>query len=81
MLDKRRKICYRGRIDDQFGLRPAPVRQAQVEQRDLAEPIKEIWPVNKSAIRWPRRSAALSGASTTVAHHGDITYTNKSRGS
>ncbi len=71
VLDRRRVVRYRGRIDDQFGIgvhRPAPQR------RDLAEALEELLagrPVSRPEVP---ASGCQIGRSPSPAATGPVTY-------
>jgi len=76
LLDKERKVRYRGRIDDQFGLGTGSgYARPIVRNRDLVTALEELLagkPVTCSATDAP---GCLIGRVAKVEPHGDITYT------
>ncbi len=74
LLDARRTICYRGRIDDQFGVgfrRPKPNR------RDLAEALDEVLAGKPVSVARTQVTGCLIARSKKTATSGKITYSNQ----
>ena len=81
VLDKERKICYRGRIDDQFGLSTGSgYARPKVRSRDLASALEETLAGKKVSHPVTEASGCLIGRVTRVAPHGEILTANTSRG-
>jgi peroxiredoxin/mono/diheme cytochrome c family protein len=74
VLDSRRMICYRGRIDDQFGVgfrRPQPTR------RDLVEALDAVLAGKPVSIARTEVTGCLIARSKRSATAGKITYANQ----
>jgi peroxiredoxin len=74
VLDAKRAVCYRGRVDDQYGV---GYRRSQPNRRDLAEALDELLagkPV--SVVRTPVSGCLIARPKTDVAA-GKITYANQ----
>jgi peroxiredoxin/mono/diheme cytochrome c family protein len=74
LLDGHRTICYRGRIDDQFGVgfrRPKPNR------RDLAEALDEVLAGKPVSVARTQVTGCLIARSKKTAPSGKITYSNQ----
>lgn len=74
VLDARRTVCYRGRIDDQFGVgfqRPKPNR------RDLAEALDELLDGKPVTVARTEAAGCLIGRAKETAPAAKITYTNQ----
>ncbi len=74
VLDSRRTVCYRGRIDDQYGVgfqRPKPNR------RDLAEALDELLAGKPVAVPRTEAAGCLIGRARQTAAAAKITYTNQ----
>jgi peroxiredoxin/mono/diheme cytochrome c family protein len=74
LLDSRRAVCYRGRIDDQYGVgyrRPAPTR------RDLVEALEEVLAGKPVSVARTPAAGCLIARPGTGASAGKITYTNQ----
>jgi peroxiredoxin/mono/diheme cytochrome c family protein len=72
VLDADRKIRYRGRVDDQFGIgyaRPAP------KERDLVRALDELLASKPITRPETELSGCFIGRVQREAPHGDITYT------
>jgi peroxiredoxin len=72
LLDGKRKVVYRGRIDDQYGIgfqRPAPTR------RDLVEAIKELLAGQPVSVAKTEAPGCFIGREKKEVATGDITYT------
>lgn len=72
LLDGRRKICYRGRIDDQFGIgyaRPKPT------QNYLAEAIDQVLAGKEPALGQTEAIGCHIARPARTPPHGEITYT------
>jgi peroxiredoxin len=75
VLDKSRKICYRGRIDDQYGLTTGSgYARPKVRNRDLASAIEDTLAGKKISQPMTEASGCLIGRVARVAPHGEITY-------
>ncbi len=75
VLDKQRKICYRGRIDDQFGLTTGSgYARPKVRSRDLASALEETLAGKQVSRPVTEASGCLIGRVARVAPHGDVTY-------
>jgi len=74
LLDSRRAICYRGRIDDQYGVgyrRPKPNR------RDLVEALEEVLAGKPVSVARTEAAGCLIGRTKRTASATKITYTNQ----
>src|SRR5262249_15274897 len=74
VLDSQGVICYRGRIDDQYGVgyqRPKPTR------RDLIEALDEILAGNPVNVARTEVAGCLVGRARKTESPGSITYTNQ----
>jgi peroxiredoxin len=74
LLDARRTICYRGRIDDQFGVgfrRPKPNR------RDLVEALDEVLAGKSVSVGRTPVTGCLIARSKKSTPAGKITYSNQ----
>jgi len=74
LLDGHRTICYRGRIDDQFGVgfrRPKPNR------RDLAEALDEILAGKPVSVARTEVTGCLIARNKKTTPSGKITYSNQ----
>jgi peroxiredoxin len=74
LLDSRRTICYRGRIDDQYGVgfrRPTPNR------RDLAEALEEVLAGKPVSVARTQAAGCLIARLKKTGTTGTITYTNQ----
>jgi hypothetical protein len=74
LLDARRTICYRGRIDDQFGVgfrRPKPNR------RDLVEALDEVLAGKPVSVARTQVTGCLIARSKKPATSSKITYSNQ----
>jgi peroxiredoxin/mono/diheme cytochrome c family protein len=74
LLDSRRAICYRGRIDDQYGVgyrRPKPNR------RDLVEALEEVLAGKPVSVARTDAAGCLIGRTKRTASTAKITYTNQ----
>jgi peroxiredoxin len=74
LFDSRRTICYRGRIDNQFGV---GFRRPQPNRRDLAEAIDEILAGKPVSIARTQVAGCLIARSKKTATAAKITYTNQ----
>ncbi|HVX16112.1 MAG TPA: redoxin domain-containing protein [Pirellulales bacterium] len=74
VLDRDRKICYRGRIDDQFLVgkqRPEPTR------RDLAVALDEMLSDKAVTVATTEAVGCRIGRVPKRQQHGDVTYSNQ----
>jgi peroxiredoxin/mono/diheme cytochrome c family protein len=74
VLDSRRTICYRGRIDDQFGV---GVRRPQPSRRDLAEALDDTLAGKPVRVSRTEVTGCLIARSKKTASAARITYTNQ----
>jgi peroxiredoxin len=74
LLDSRRMICYRGRIDDQYGV---GYRRAQPNRRDLVEALEEVLAGKPVSVTRTGVAGCLIARPKTSASAGKITYTNQ----
>src|SRR5262245_49079160 len=74
VLDARRAVCYRGRIDDQYGVgfqRPKPTR------RDLAAALEELLAGKPITVAKTEAGGCLISQGRKAAPAGKVTYTNQ----
>ncbi len=74
VLDSRRMICYRGRIDDQFGV---GFRRPQPSRRDLVEAIDEVLAGKPVSVARTQVAGCLIARAKKAPASGNITYTNQ----
>jgi peroxiredoxin len=74
LLDSRRTICYRGRIDDQYGV---GFRKPQPTRRDLVEALEEVLAGKPVSIPRTQAAGCLITRSKKSEPAGTITYTNQ----
>jgi len=72
VLDSSRRIVYRGRIDDQFGI---GFQRAAAGRRDLAEALKETLAGKKVSVAATEAPGCLIGRDKPDLADGKITYT------
>ncbi len=78
VLDRDRKIRYRGRIDDQYGLGTGSgYAKPKVKSRDLAAAIESLLAGKEPAELVTDAPGCLIGRVAKVEPHGDVTYTNQ----
>ena len=76
VLDKDRAICYRGRVDDQYGLGTGTgYARAEVKQHELATALDELLAGNKVSQTTTPVTGCLIGRKSKVEPHGEVTYT------
>ncbi len=76
VLDQQRKIRYRGRIDDQYGLGSSSgYARAEVKSRDLGRALDEL--LDGKEVSQPATQAlgCLIGRKPKVSPQGEVTYT------
>jgi peroxiredoxin len=74
LLDSVRKICYRGRIDDQFGV---GFRRPQPSRSDLVEALEEVLAGKPVSVARTQAAGCLIARSKKSMAEGRITYTNQ----
>ncbi len=74
VLDSNRTICYRGRIDDQFGV---GIRRPQPSRRDLVEALDEVLAGKPVSVARTQVAGCRIARLKTTAATGKITYTNQ----
>jgi peroxiredoxin/mono/diheme cytochrome c family protein len=74
LLDSRRRICYRGRIDDQYGV---GYRRAKPGRRDLVEALEEVLADKPVSVAETPVAGCLIGRPKANAAAGEITYANQ----
>ena len=74
LLDSRRTICYRGRIDDQYGV---GFRRAQPTRRDLVEALDEVLAGKPVSMARTQVAGCLIARPKKTAVTGKITYANQ----
>ncbi len=78
VLDKQRKVRYRGRVDDQFGLTTGSgYARPKIRSHDLAVAIEEVLAGKKVCQSVTEASGCLIGRAAKITPHGDITYNNQ----
>jgi peroxiredoxin/mono/diheme cytochrome c family protein len=79
VLDRDRRIRYRGRIDDQFGFVPTNravvYRKVSVEKRDLEAAIDDLLATKKVATPETKAAGCLIGRDGEPNAHSRVTYT------
>jgi peroxiredoxin/mono/diheme cytochrome c family protein len=74
VLDGRRAVCYRGRIDDQCGV---GYRKPQPSRRDLVEAIEEVLAGKPVSVARTQAAGCLIARSKKTAAAGKVTYSNQ----
>jgi peroxiredoxin len=74
VIDSTGKVCYRGRIDDQFGI---GFQKPQHTRRDLAEALKEVLAGKPVSIAKTEVQGCFIGREKKEVAAGGITYTNQ----
>jgi peroxiredoxin/mono/diheme cytochrome c family protein len=74
VLDAARAICYRGRIDDQFGV---GYRRPQSTRRDLAEALDELLAGKPVSVAQTRVAGCLIARPKSSAPAGKVTYSKQ----
>lgn len=76
VLDRARKIRYRGRVDDQYGLvKTANYQRKEPSRRDLAEALDEILAGKPVSQPTTELSGCLIGRDRQPSTKSDVTYT------
>jgi|GEM_PF-250450 len=71
VLDRRRQICYRGRIDDRFGY---TYKRAKARRHDLEEAVKEVLASKKVSVAETEPAGCIITRRDRLKNRGDITY-------
>jgi peroxiredoxin/mono/diheme cytochrome c family protein len=74
LLDSNRTICYRGRIDDQFGV---GFRRPQPNRRDLAQTLDEVLAGKPVSVARTQAAGCRIARRKKPASSAKITYTNQ----
>jgi peroxiredoxin/mono/diheme cytochrome c family protein len=74
LLDSRRAICYRGRVDDQYGV---GYRRTKPSRRDLGEALDEVLAGRSVSITRTPVAGCLIARPKASASAGSITYANQ----
>jgi peroxiredoxin len=74
VLDSARRIVYRGRIDDQYGI---GFQRPEATRRDLAEALKEVLAGKPVSVAKTEAPGCLIGREKKEVATGAITYTNQ----
>lgn len=78
VLDGDRKVRYRGRIDDQYGLGAGSgYAKPKVEQRDLANALDKLLAGEEPAVARTEAKGCLIGRVPKTEAHGEVTYSNQ----
>jgi peroxiredoxin len=79
VLDRERKICYRGRIDDQFGFMPknpaSSYRRTQSEHNDLQRALDEVLAGKQISVPETDAVGCLIGRNREPAPHPAVSFT------
>jgi peroxiredoxin/mono/diheme cytochrome c family protein len=74
VLDAQRRVCYQGRIDDQFGV---GYKRAQPTRRDLVEALNEILAGKAVSVPTTPVAGCLIGRAAKPSADGAVTFTNQ----
>jgi peroxiredoxin len=74
LLDANRTVCYRGRIDDQYGV---GYRRAKPNRQDLTEALDEVLTGKPVSVAQTPVSGCLIARAKSSASAGKITYTKQ----
>jgi peroxiredoxin len=74
LLDSRRDVCYRGRIDDQYGV---GYRRPQPNRRDLVEALEEMLAGKPVSVAQTQAAGCRIGRPKTTECAGNITYSKQ----
>ncbi|MBX7165538.1 MAG: redoxin domain-containing protein [Pirellulales bacterium] len=78
VIDAQRRIRYRGRIDDQYGLHTiGGYARPEVTRRDLAIALEELLAGKEVSQPETQAMGCLIGRVAKVAPHGEVTYSNQ----
>jgi len=78
LVDRQRIVRYRGRIDDQYGLKSGTgYAKSKLEERSLANAVNEV--LQEKPVTHPIRPAqgCLIGRVAKIAPQGNVTYANQ----
>lgn len=72
ILDRQRKICYQGRIDDRFGI---DYQRSKATRDDLVEALREVLAGKQVTVATTPVAGCLIGRVRPVTETGKVTYT------
>ncbi len=78
VLDEKRVVRYRGRVDDQYGLKSGSgYGRPSLTRSDLAEAIDELLAGKPVSVPQTEASGCIIGRIPKQEPHGDVTYANQ----